>query len=89
MHRVDGADAGRHLPEVRRGEVVMAARLLTARAVADLLGVSTETVLRWVRAGKLPAVRLPGGGIRFREDDLDAWLAERTAGATLGAEHRS
>jgi excisionase family DNA binding protein len=52
-------------------------RLLTARQVADQLSVSTETVLRWTRAGKLSAIRLPGGAIRFRESDLDAWLEER------------
>ena len=51
--------------------------LLSAREVADMLGMSPETVLRWVRQGKLPAIRLPGGAIRFREDDLDGWLAER------------
>lgn len=51
--------------------------LLTAREVAGLLGVSTETVLRWTRRGDLPAIRLPGGAIRFREDELDAWLMAR------------
>jgi hypothetical protein len=40
-------------------------------------------VLRWSRARKLPAVRLPGGAIRFRESDIEAWLASRaTAGDT-------
>jgi excisionase family DNA binding protein len=53
------------------------APLLTAREVADVLGVSAETVLRWTRRGELPALRLPGGAIRFREDDLDSWLAGR------------
>ena len=51
--------------------------LLTAREVADLLGVSSETVLRWTRAGTLPAFRLPGGAIRYRESELDAWLEGR------------
>ena len=37
----------------------MTARLLTAREVAEQLGVSAETVLRWTRAGKLPAIELP------------------------------
>jgi excisionase family DNA binding protein len=55
----------------------MTGRLLTARDVADVLGVSAETVLRWHRRGDLPAIRLPGGAIRFREDDLDGWLAAR------------
>jgi excisionase family DNA binding protein len=51
--------------------------LLTAREVADLLGVHTETVLRWARRGELPAIRLPGGAIRFRDEALEAWLADR------------
>jgi excisionase family DNA binding protein len=41
-----------------------AARMLTAREVADQLNLSTETVLAWVRRGDLPAFRLPGGAIR-------------------------
>src|SRR5919108_4085363 len=60
----------------KRGHVVTAP-LLTARTVADLLGVSTETVLRWSRCGSLPSLCLPGGAIRFPQDDLDAWLEER------------
>ena len=51
--------------------------LLTPRAVADLLDVSPETVLRWTRRGDIPAIRLPGGAIRYREDELDAWIEER------------
>lgn len=45
----------------------MSGPLLTARQVAELLGVSAETVLRWTRRGDLPALRLPGGAIRYRE----------------------
>jgi excisionase family DNA binding protein len=60
------------------------APLLTARAVADMLSVSTETVLRWSRGGSLPSFCLPGGAIRFRQEDLDAWLdARRRPGETV------
>jgi excisionase family DNA binding protein len=52
--------------------------LLTARQVADRLGVSAETVLRWTRRGDLPGFRLPGGALRFREDELDIWLVTRS-----------
>jgi excisionase family DNA binding protein len=55
-------------------------RLLTAREVADRLGFSVATVLRWARAGELPGLRV-GRALRFREDELDAWLAERATGA--------
>lgn len=53
------------------------ARLLTARQVAELLGVSTETVLRWTRRGVLPGIRLPSGALRFRVEAIEQWLAER------------
>jgi excisionase family DNA binding protein len=55
----------------------MTERLLTARELAEWIGVSTETVLRWTRARKLPAVRLPGGALRYRESDIEAWVAQR------------
>ena len=50
--------------------------LLTARAVAEQLDVSVETVLRWARRGELPAVYLSSRAIRFREEELERWLEE-------------
>jgi excisionase family DNA binding protein len=55
----------------------MAEHLLTARQLAQRLGVSPETVLRWTRRGELPAIRLPGGAIRYREDVFEEWLQDR------------
>jgi len=52
-------------------------RLLTVREVAGRVGMSTETILRWVRRGELPAIKLPGGAIRFSADEFDAWLKAR------------
>jgi excisionase family DNA binding protein len=64
----------------------MTSRLLTAREVAELLGVSSETVLRWTRRGDLPAIRLPSGALRYREDEIDRWLTLRaTSPASLSA----
>ena len=65
----------------------MSGPLLTARAVAGLLGVNPETVLRWTRRGELPAIRLPGGAIRYREDAIDGWLAERATPVRGVVEH--
>lgn len=50
--------------------------LLTARETAARLGVSTGALLRWTRAGKVPAVRLPSGAIRYVPERLEAWLGE-------------
>jgi excisionase family DNA binding protein len=65
-------------------------RLITAREVASLLNVSAETVLRWTRRGELPAFKLPGGAIRYRDADLEAWLKARVTGAANrgGDSHR-
>jgi excisionase family DNA binding protein len=65
----------------------MTGRLLTAREVAGLLGLSAETVLRYVRRGDLPAVRMPGGALRFRPNDLDAWVAARSTTAPVEIDH--
>ena len=51
--------------------------LLTARVVAELLGVCTETVLRWIRNGELPAIHLPGGAVRIPQNELNDWLRSR------------
>lgn len=55
--------------------------LLTAREVAAQLGVSTGALLRWTRARKVPAVKLPSGAIRYVPEQIDAWLeAQSMAG---------
>jgi excisionase family DNA binding protein len=59
---------------------MMKGRLLTAREVAEQLGVAPETVVRWTRRGELPGFRLPGGALRYRAPDVDAWLAARATG---------
>jgi excisionase family DNA binding protein len=63
----------------------MTEQLLTARQVADLLGFSTETVLRWTRAGDLPAVKTPGGAVRYQPAAIEAKLAEWSTAAGGGA----
>jgi excisionase family DNA binding protein len=59
--------------------------LLTAREVAERLGVSASALLRWTRAGQVPAVKLPSGAVRYRPEQIEAWLAARAMG-TAGEE---
>jgi excisionase family DNA binding protein len=49
-------------------------RLLRTREVAELVGLSPETILRRHRAGELPGVRLASNVLRFRESAVEAWL---------------
>jgi excisionase family DNA binding protein len=57
-----------------------ARRLLNLHDVATELDVSFDTVDRYIRAGKLPSVKLPSGRRRVAREDLDRtiedWKAE-------------
>lgn len=54
------------------------ARLLTAEDVAALTGLSVETLAQW-RSQKrgIPYVKISRNCVRYRQSDLDGWLAER------------
>ena len=51
----------------------MSERLLKVREVAETLGGTPKTVLRWTAERGLPGYRL-GRALRYREGDLEAWL---------------
>jgi excisionase family DNA binding protein len=62
------------------GTDVQAPRLLTVRAVAHWMGLSTKQVRRRIASGDLPAVRLgpePNAQLRVSADELEAWLERR------------
>jgi excisionase family DNA binding protein len=43
--------------------------------VASICGVSTATVRRWIKTGKLLAYRLPRGHYRIRREDYSTFAA--------------
>lgn len=55
-------------------------QLFKLTTVADRLDCSLDTLDRYIKAGKLPIVRLPSGRRRIAADDLDraieGWKAE-------------
>jgi excisionase family DNA binding protein len=53
--------------------------LLTIAQVSDLLGFHEVTLRNWVRAGKLPAVRIAGQW-RFDPAELAGWVEVRRMG---------
>ena len=85
----DRADSRITEPSPADGRSRGRAMLLTAREVAAGLGVSTETVLRWTRAGKLPGFRMPGGALRYLDEELEAWLAERATSEPASSGRRA
>ena len=64
--------------------------LITAREFARRAGVETETVRRWVRAGKLlPAGKTPGGHLRFRPEQVQELLNPPVAGLAAKADGKA
>ena len=49
--------------------------LLKTSEVAKLLRVTPKTVWAWHKAGKLPGISLPGRELRFRREDVEAYLS--------------
>jgi hypothetical protein len=59
-------------PATKRG------RLLTPEDVAQMTGLSTETLAQWrsQRRG-IPFLKISRNCVRYRQEDLDFWLEER------------
>jgi excisionase family DNA binding protein len=54
-------------------------RFLTVEEVAERLNLSTETIRRWLRSGRLRGIRIGArrAGWRIREHDLAAYLHDQ------------
>lgn len=59
--------------------------LLTARELADYLGLSPSTVLDWWEAGRLPGFKI-GTAVRFRESEVLEWLEAQRRGPAVKLE---
>ena len=78
MHESDVAKS----PErFRTGE-----RLLTAVQVAELLAVPKTRVWSMSRRGEIPTVRIGAREVRYRPEDIDAWIARRTTSRPPGTQ---
>lgn len=60
--------------------------LLTNDEAAVYIGVAPQTLTIWrcVKRYAIPYIKV-GSRIRYRREDLDAWLASRTVGTQAGA----
>lgn len=60
--------------EIERVDEVEGDRFLTPKEVARVFRVDPKTVTRWANAGRIAAIRTPGGHRRFRESAVRAFL---------------
>lgn len=61
--------------------------LLTTPEVADLLQVAEITLRKWRLSGAGPRFVRCGANVRYRRDDIDQWIAERTVASTSEPVH--
>jgi len=47
----------------------------TRKQIAELFQIAIPTVLRWEKAGKLKALRLGSGSVRYRVSDVEAFIS--------------
>lgn len=47
---------------------------LTPAQAGELIGVSGNTIKRWVEERRLAALKLPNGYLRFRRSDIDEFM---------------
>jgi predicted DNA-binding transcriptional regulator AlpA len=65
-------------PASARPAWAASSKLLTADEVAEITGLSIETLAQWRSQGKGPLyLKISRNCVRYRQSDLDAWLVER------------
>lgn len=52
---------------------------LTPKQVGQIFGVTSQTVVAWAEAGRLPSFRTPAGHRRFHRSDVDAFISGKSA----------
>jgi len=57
-------------------------RWLSVQEIAQYLGISKETVYRWLDKGKIPAHKI-GKQWKFKTDQVDQWVTEGKASSDL------
>jgi predicted DNA-binding transcriptional regulator AlpA len=88
--KIQRMSAGSSLQQGPNSEITAASnRLLSAEDVAQLTGLSVETLAQWrsQRRG-IPYVKISRNCVRYRKCDLDSWLVERTVLTDQGGSDR-
>jgi len=49
-------------------------KLFTTSEVAELLGTTRVSVWRWIKTGKIRAIKLPGGQYRIPREEVEKLL---------------
>ena len=61
------------------GQILKEKQLLNTKEAAEFLGISKNTLYEWIIQKKIPHIKV-GRLVKFRKEDLEAWLKKRTLG---------
>jgi excisionase family DNA binding protein len=64
----------------------VSSRLMTAVQVAELLAAPKTRVWSMSRRGEIPTVRIGPREVRYRPEDIEAWIARRTTSRPRGTQ---
>ena len=52
-------------------------KLLNAKQVAEILGVTPGTVYQYIYRGEIPYIKLNGKSIRFIPEEIEKWIKSK------------
>ena len=55
---------------------MMSESLFTVKQLSSFLNLHPNTIYKLVEKGEIPFIKIKGVGIRFREEEIKAWLEE-------------
>ena len=69
------------------GNMADSREVMNIRQASDYLGVSPDTLYKYVGEEKIPAFRL-GNRWRFKKSRLDQWMEEKSSQLEMGTKHK-
>lgn len=52
--------------------------LISVKQLSDQINFTQMTIYRWVKARRIPFVKMPGNDIRFDKQKIEKWIENRT-----------
>src|ERR1700683_4670525 len=86
--RAEGTGAGNGLGGKGKGFLGDSREVMNIRQASQYLGVSPDTLYKYVGEQKIPAFKL-GNRWRFKKSKLDQWMEEKSSQMESGTKHKA
>jgi excisionase family DNA binding protein len=82
-----GKGCGEQVKELGKGNMADSREVMNIRQASQYLGVSPDTLYKYVGEQKIPAFKL-GNRWRFKKSKLDQWMEEKSSQMETGTKHK-